>query len=368
MKPRVFVVQPIPPEPLAVLEEVADVEVFSNMRRQISLEETIEGAKRADYLVALHGNFIPAEVINANPDLKGVSILGGTTVYVDFDAALAARVPVVSSIMSLQKYAVGGGVMVATADLTIAMLLAFAYRLLDADRYTRADATFQEQTMALMGLGCSTKTVGLIGLGQVGMHMVPRLRGFNMKLLYLKRARLTPYEEEYLGLEYASLDDLLARSDYVCVLVDYNPTTHKMIGAREFALMKPTAYFINPARGRIVDEEALIKALQDGTIAGAGIEVFYNEPPRVWDPIVPAELRKMENVILAPHNGGATYLSRSQQIMPLAEAVKMLIQGERPPGLLNPEIYGEDVLHPQLYGRGPIRPEIDGGVGDYTKF
>src|SRR4051794_35401750 len=91
MRPKVFVVQPIPAEPLAVLEEVADVEVFDNVRRQISLEETIEGAKRSDYLVALHGNYMPAEVITANPDLKGISILGGTTVKVDFDAALAAK-------------------------------------------------------------------------------------------------------------------------------------------------------------------------------------------------------------------------------------------------------------------------------------
>ena len=368
MRPKVFVVQPIPAEPLAVLEEVADVEVFDNLRRQITLKETVEGAKRSDYLVALHGNYMPAEVITANPNLKGISILGGTTVKVDFDAALAAKVPIVTSIRAMQQQAIGGGVSVATADLTIAMLLAFAYRLVDADRYTRADETFQEQTMALMGQGCSTKTVGLIGLGKVGMHMVPRLRAFNMNLLYLKRTRLTPYEEQYLGLENVSLDDLLRRSDYVCVLVDYNDSTHEMIGAREFSLMKPTAYFINTARGRIVDEKALIKTLQEGRIAGAGLEVFFNEPPQVWHPIVPAELREMKNVILAPHNGGATYLSRSQQVMPLAVAVKMLINGERPPGLLNPEIYGDPVLHPHLYGRGPMVPAVDGGLPNFDIY
>jgi glyoxylate reductase len=368
MRPKVFVVQPIPAEPLAVLEEVADVEVFDNVRRQINLEETIDGAKRSDYLVALHGNYMPAEVIKANPNLKGISILGGTTVKVDFDAALEAKVPIVTSIRAMQQQAYGGGVSVATADLTIAMLLAHAYRLVDADRYTRADSTFQEQTMALMGQGCSTKTVGLIGLGRVGMHMVPRLRAFNMNLLYMKRTRLTPYEEQYLGLEFASLDDLLQRSDYICVLVDYNDSTHKMIGAREFGLMKPTAYFINTARGRIVDEEAMIEALKAKKIAGAGIEVFFGEPPQNWHPYVPEELRMMENVILAPHNGGATYLSRSQQIMPLAQAVKMLIQGERPPGLLNPEIYGDPVLHPKLYGRGPMKPASEGGIANFDIY
>ena len=274
----------------------------------------------------------------------------------------------VTGIMAEQKYFVGGGVMVATADLTMAMLLAFANRLVDADRYCRADSTFQEQTMALMGHGCSTKTVGLIGLGQVGMHMVPRLRSFNMEILYLKRDRLTPYEEQYLGIEYAELDDLLARSDYVCLLVDYNDSTHGMIGAREFALMKPTAYVINPARGRIVDEPAMIAALQDGTIAGAGVEVFYNEPPEVWDPHIPAELREMDNVILAPHNGGATYLSRSQQLMLPTQALIELIRGERPRGLLNPEGFGAPVLRPPLYGRGPSAPASEGGISNYSIY
>lgn len=358
-------VQPIPQAPLEILQELADVEVFDNLRRQISLEETIEAARRSDYLVALHGNYMPAEVFEANPSLKGLAILGGTTAKVDFDAALAHQVPIVSSLQTDMHRWKGGGVSVATADLTIAMLLCLAYRLFDADRYTRESSTFQEQTMALMGLGAPLQTVGLIGLGRVGQHMVTRLRPFDVHMLYLKRTRLSPPEEEELGLEWTDLDDLLRRSDFVCLEVDYNETTHTMIGAREFRLMKPTAYFINTARGRIVDESALIQALQDGTIAGAGLDVYYNEPPQVWDPDVPAALRAMKNVILAPHNGGATFLSRTQQIMPLALGIKALIAGERPAGLLNPEIYGEDKRYPQLYGRGPIIPAIDGGPANF---
>jgi glyoxylate reductase len=339
--------------------------VFPSLRRQISLEETIEAARRSDYLVALHGNYMPAEVITANPNLRGIAILGGTTVHVDFDAALAHKVPIVTSLQTDMHLWPGGGVSVATADLTVGMLICLAYRLFDADRYSRESPTFQEQTMALMGLGCSLQTVGLIGLGRVGRHMVPRLRPFNMQMLYLKRTRLPPDEEQALGLEWTDLDDLLRRSDFVCVEVDYNESTHEMIGARELALMKPTAYLINTARGRILDEQALVKALQDGTIAGAALDVFYNEPPLVWDPAIPAALRELKNVILAPHNGGATYLSRTNQLMPLALGIKALIQGERPPGLLNPEIYGEAKLYPQLYGRGPIVPERDGGPANF---
>jgi phosphoglycerate dehydrogenase-like enzyme len=146
------------------------------------------------------------------------------------------------------------------------------------------------------------------------------------------------------------------RSDYVCLEVSYNASTHKLIGAREFGLMKPSAYFINTARGRIVDEDALIEALQKGTIAGAALDVFYHEPPAVWDPDVPQVLRELDNVILAPHNGGATYDSRARQVMPLAEGIRDLIEGRRPRGLLNPEIYGEPTLYSEFYGRGPIEP------------
>jgi glyoxylate reductase len=360
MRPRVFAVQPIPQAPLRVLQDVADVEVFPNVRRQISLEETIDGARRSDYLLGLHGNFVPAEVITANPKLKGIAFLGGFTVKVDFDAALACKIPVLSAHPEDAAAAYAKGVAVATADLTVAMLLALAYRLVDADRYTRADSTFQEQTMALMGVGCAGKTAGLIGLGKVGLLVARRLAGFDMRVLYTKRSRLAPEEEARNGLEYVTLDELLQRSDYVSVQVSYNTTTHKMIGARELSLMKPSAYFINTARGRIVDEEALIAALQSGAIAGAGLEVFYNEPPTVWDPIVPQVLREMDNVVLAPHNGGATYDSRSFQIMPLAVGIKDLIEGRRPRGLLNPEVFGDPVLHPEFYNRGPVEPGDQG--------
>src|SRR5438105_6907002 len=195
MRPKVFAVQAIPEPPLSVLQEVADVEVFPNLRRQISLAETIDGARGSDYLLGLHGNFVPADVITANPNLKGIAFLGGNTVKVDFDAALACKIPVLSAHPDDAAAAYSRGVAVATADLTVGMLLALAYRLVDADRYTRASSTFQEQTMALMGVGCAGKTAGLIGIGRVGLLVARRLAGFDMQLLYTKRNRLTPAEE-----------------------------------------------------------------------------------------------------------------------------------------------------------------------------
>ena len=188
------------------------------------------------------------------------------------------------------------------------MILGLAYRLVEADRYTKCGHFKQEQTMALMGLGCPGKTAGLIGLGIVGEFMVPRLRAFEMRVIYTKRRRLAPERERELGLEWAAdKEEILRRSDFVVVACDYNPTTHRLIGARELALMKSTAFLINTGRGRIVDEAALVKALQDGTIAGAGLDVFWNEPPVTHYPAPSPELYKLDNVILAPHNGGATW-------------------------------------------------------------
>jgi glyoxylate reductase len=214
--------------------------------------------------------------------------------------------------------------------------------------------------MALMGLGCPGKTVGMVGLGAVALHMVQRLRALEIRVLYAKRHRLSPGEEAALGVEYATFEEVLQQGDFVCVEVSYNPTTHQMFGDREFSLMKPTAYFINTARGRIVDEDALVRALQSKTIAGAALDVFYHEPPAVWDPEVPLTLREMDNVILAPHNGGATFDSRNRQVLPLAEGVRDLIEGRRPAGLLNPEVYGDPVLYPEFYNRGPVEAGDNG--------
>jgi glyoxylate reductase len=293
----------------------------------------------------LGDTIVPADVINANPDLKGVGALSRAGGNIDMTAAVARKLPVVAEDPA-DRYgegvglAVRGGVSLATADLTVGMIVGLAYRLVDADRYTRAGHFKQEQTLALMGIGCPEKTVGLIGLGQVAEYMVPRIRAFDMNIIYTKRNRLPPARESQWGIEWTPyLDDLLRRSDFVCVACDYNPSTHKLIGAREFALMRPTAYFINTARGRIVDELELIRALQNGTIAGAALDVYWNEPPETHDPKVPDVRCKMANVILTPHNGGATWTVREARMASVARGIVRMINGERPSGLLNPQIY-----------------------------
>jgi lactate dehydrogenase-like 2-hydroxyacid dehydrogenase len=234
-----------------------------------------------------------------------------------------------------------------TADLTMAMLLGLAYRLVETDHYTRCGKFRQEQTLALMGIGCPGKTVGLVGMGRVALQMVPRIRAFDMHMLYTKRTRLPAAQEQELGVEWTpALDDLLKRSDFVCIACDYNPATRKLIGKRELDLMKPQAYLINTARGRLVDEPELIRALQEKRIAGAALDVYWNEPywnePSVeGDPWVPEELCKLDNVILAPHNGDATWDFRGRKAATIAQGMVAMMRGERPAFLLNPEIYAD---------------------------
>jgi glyoxylate reductase len=348
MSPKVFVAQPAVEAALDILREAADVAVYPHLDRQITADELAANARRADWLMLVSDNIITAEIIEGAPNLRGIGTVSARGLYIDLAAATARKVAVVTSDPAELEsegasIAVRGGVSLATADLTMGMLIGLAYRMVDADRFTRAGHFKQEQTLALMGVGCPGKTVGLIGLGKVARFMVPRIQAFDMKILYTKRTRLSLGEEQALGIEWAaSLDDLLQRSDFVCVECDYNPQTHKLIGARELGLMKPTAYLINTARGRIVDEPELIRALQNGTIAGAALDVYWNEPPVTYDPQVPLQLRRLDNVILNPHNGGATWEVRGARAASVARGIVMMLNGGRAPGLLNPEIYSEE--------------------------
>jgi phosphoglycerate dehydrogenase-like enzyme len=345
MRPKVFVAQPAVEAALDILREAADVTVYPYLDRQITADELAANARRADWLMLVSDNIVTKEIIESAPGLKGIGTVSTRGLYVDIEAATARKIAVVTSDPAELEgedasIAVRGGVSLATADLTMGMLVGLAYRMVEADRFTRAGHFKQEQTLALMGVGCPGKTVGLIGLGKVARFMVPRIRAFDMHILYTKRTRLLLEEESALGLEWAaSLDDLLRRSDFVCIECDYNPDTHKLIGARELRLMKPSAYLINTARGRIVDEPELIRVLQNRTIAGAALDVYWSEPPVTYDPHVPAELCRLDNVILNPHNGGATWEVRGARAASVARGIVTMLNGGRAPGLLNPEIY-----------------------------
>jgi lactate dehydrogenase-like 2-hydroxyacid dehydrogenase len=328
VKPAVFVCQPIPDVALDLLREVAEVEVFPFAHREISVGELESAARRSDYIFLMHSTPITASIVAANPNLLGFGVARARVDTQDTVACDAAGIALLEA-RSPEPSADGGYSMNgfglnprATADLMVALLLNLAYRVVEADRYCRGTGYFQEMTMDLMGQGCTGKTVSLYGLGRVGLQAVRKLRALDLHVLYTKRTRLSPADEAELGVEWVGdPHELIARGDYVCMLANYEEANLHLMAEPEFALMKPSAYFVNIARGRLIDEAALIRALQNGTIAGAGLDVYWNEPPTVFDAYIPKALRDMDNVVLTPHNGGATWDSRGAQTLAIANAI-----------------------------------------------
>jgi glyoxylate reductase len=281
---RILVPQPIRPEGLAMLREVGDVEVL-----------------------APH----PEE-------------------WMDVAAATARGIPVTKIS--------GDPVNRTTAELTVALLLGLAWRIVEADHWTKCGKFRQEQSTTFMCHSVGGKTLGLVGLGRVGTLVAQSAPAFGLRILYTKRVRLESSEERRLGVEWAPLDDLLQASDFVSIHASYNPSSHGLIGTRELGLMKKSAFLINTARGRILDEEALIQTLTDSRIAGAGLDVYIGEPPVTSTPAPNPKFFKLDNVILFPHAGGQTEESLSEIAILGATNLVAMVRGERPPDILNPEV------------------------------
>jgi glyoxylate reductase len=331
-RPKIFVVQPVMDVGRAALEEFAEVDVFDS-HRMIRKHELLERSRDVDYIWMLGDTPIDEEVIAANSKLKGIATMALFPNVVDVEAATSRGIPVTVVPHVITK---------TTCDLTCALVIGLAWRLVEADAFVRAGHFHQEQSTAFLTHELSGKLVGMVGLGEIGQEIVKRLRAFEMEVVYTKRSRLPSEREGELGVTWVEeLDDVLRQADFVVLMATYNKTTHKLIGEREFALMKPTAFFVNTARGRIVDEPALIKALRRREIAGAGLDVYWNEPP-VSEPAPSPELFKFENVILTPHIGSATHEARTKMALAVVENLKAMVEGERAPGVVNPEVYGEE--------------------------
>lgn len=329
MKPRILVVQPLMEEGLELLREVGDVEVFES-DRMISREELIARIKRCDYLLTLGDTTIDAEILDANPGLKGIAAMAMGLNVIDVNAATERGIVVTN---------IGHVISKTTCDLTMALIIGLAWRIVEADRFTRAGRFHQEQSMEFLCHSLPGKVLGLIGLGAIGEEIAKRARAFEMPVIYTKRNRLPAEKERELGVEWSGeKNDVIRRADFLCIMASYNPTTHLLIGRQEFALMKPTAFFINTARGRIVDEAALLDALKTGKIAGAGLDVYWDEPP-VSEPNPNPEFFKLDNVILTPHIGSATWESRKEMARLVAQNMVAMVKGERPANVYNPAVY-----------------------------
>ncbi len=322
-RPRVFVTQPIAESALSRLRAVAEVEVNPDGSRVLDKASLIAAVRRCDILISLLHDIVDADVLAANPALKAVSSMNITQDRIDLEAATRRGIPVTN---------IPAIVTDATADLAFGLLLAVARNIALGDRLFRAGIYPGSQSNHLAGAAVSGKTLGLVGFGRIGQAVARRGRGFDMTIIYSDPRRLAPGEETARAASYRSFDDLLREADFVSLHPQLAPDTRHLMSDRQFALMKASAYVINTSRGPVIDEAALIRALKDKQIAGAGLDVYEYEPQ------VSPELIALPNVVLTPHLGSAVLSLREGMAHVVVDNTIALIEGREPVSCLNPQV------------------------------
>ena len=322
MKPKILVSRAIFPEVLTRLSEHFDVE--SNPADIIySQPELIAKLQGKDGLFANPADRISAELIQACPHLKAVCNMAVGYNNVDVAAATAAGIVVTNTPDVLNE---------TTADFGWALLMATARRVTESEHHLRAGKWEKWTYDGFLGADVHGATLGVIGMGRIGQAIARRSMGFDMKVVYHNRSRLSAEIEAHANnAHYLSLEELMRTADHIVLVLPYSPAVHHFIGAAELALMKPGATLINIARGGIVDDVALIAALQKGQIAAAGLDVFENEPA------FNSGFLTLSNVVLTPHIASASEPTRRAMANCAAANLIAALTGDTPPNLLNPD-------------------------------
>ncbi len=322
--PRIFVTQPVAESAIKRMRAFGAVKVFPDDGRIMPHRALVAAVRKADILFCLLHDRIDRAVIAANPKLRHVAAQSISPSNIDVAEATARGIPVT---------VVPPVTTEATADLTFALMLAVARRIMEGDRLVRAGKFPGGQSRHLLGASAHGKTLGLVGGGGlIGKAVAQRARGFSMRVLYWTPRRKPESEERDAGITFVPLDDLLRQSDFISLHSPLNAQTRHQIGARELGLMKKTAFIINTARGAIIDEAALVRALKAKRLAGAGLDVFEHEPK------VHADLKRMRNVVLAPHLGSATPETREVMANIVVDNIEALLAGRAPPNCVNPQV------------------------------
>ena len=321
MTPRVLVTREVFDETLDYLAQHCEVE--SNQRDvPFSPDALAQRLADTDGVVCCLTDRIDAPLLERCSRLKVVANVAVGYNNIDIAACTARGVMATNTPGVLDD---------STADLAWALMLATARRLTEVESYVRDGQWTGWQLKQWLGIDVHHATLGIIGMGRIGQVIAKRAAGFDMTVLYSNRRPVGKDIERRVNAAYVSKDELLARSDFVILQVPYSPQTHHLIGAAELKKMKPTAILINSTRGGVIDDEALVAALRDGTIRAAGLDVFENEPK-----LNPGFL-ELRNVVLAPHIGSSTEATRGAMAMTAAKNLVAALTGATPPNLLNPE-------------------------------
>lgn len=322
-RPRVFISRKLPQAAVDIVAASCHYRMWESEDQPVPRDVLIRELQQSDGALVLLTERVDADLMDAAPTCK---VFANMAVGVDnIQVAEATRrgVLITNTPDVLTE---------ATADLAFALVLAAGRRLYEGQRLIVEGKWQTWSPMFMTGQEVYGATMGIIGAGRIGRAVARRAKGFAMKVLYHNRKR-NPELEAETGAEYCRLDDLLRRADFVVVLVPLTPETRGMIGAREFSLMKPTAVFVNVARGPVVDEQALYDALVQGKIWAAGLDVFEREPIGADHPLL-----TLPNVTAVPHIGSATVKTRTRMATLAAENLVAALTGKRPQSPVNPEV------------------------------
>ena len=338
---RVFVTRMIPEAGLTLLRREAEADVWPGSEDESPpKEEILRGVRRADVLLCLLTEEIDRTVMEANPRLLGIANLAVGYNNVDVRTATELGIPVTNTPGILTD---------TTADLAWALIMAVARNIVQGHEYVKEGRYKIWGPKLLLGTdvspggGGKPKTLGIVGFGRIGQAVLKRSKGFDMRVLAydpLQKERI----EETEGVAYRELHDLLRESDFITLHPALSEETRHLIAERELSLMKPTAFLINASRGPIIDEKALVKALREKRIAGAGLDVYENEPD-----LAPG-LMECENVVLLPHLGSASQETRDKMATMAAMNALSLLKKEKAINTVNPGVYDTETYRRRIEG------------------
>lgn len=315
MKPKIYITRLFPEEIVEKLSDYFHVEMWKEESIPVPREVLLREIEDADGLICLLTEKIDEEVLHQARQLKVISNVAVGYNNIDVQTAAKKGIIVTNTPEVLTE---------TTADLTFALLMAAARRVVEASDFLRKGEWGAWSLMQLTGQDVYGATLGIIGLGRIGEALVRRAKGFDMNVIYYNRTRKQEKEEQ-LDIHYRELADLLQQSDFVCLMLPYSNKVHHLIGKEELSLMKNNAILINTARGGIVDEAALYHALKEGQIGGAGLDVFEQEPVSVDHPLL-----SLPNVVALPHIGSASVKTRMKMALLACDNMMNVLTGNKP--------------------------------------
>ncbi len=320
----VLITRQIPEEGVKMLRNVCQSVEINPHDRPLTYDELLKSAKGRDAILTMLSDRIDARLMLEAANLKIVANYAVGYDNIDVRAATAKGVVVTNT---------PGVLTDSTADMAWALLFSVTRRIVEGDKLTRAGKFAGWAPMMLLGGDLMGKTLGIIGAGRIGSAMAMRSRGWCMKVLYTTQNRRNGVLEEMLGARRVDLETLLRESDFISLHTPLSEKTRHLIGAKELSLMKRTAYLINTGRGAVIDEEALVHALRNKGIKGAGLDVYEEEPK------LKPGLAELDNVVLAPHLGSATVETRTKMSLMAAENIIAVLHKKKPPNCVNTEVF-----------------------------